>query len=103
MHRHPAIADIELGATRDGRLVFTKVRLVLDGGAYLSTSQVVIANGCYFAAGAYDVANVEIDGFATYTNNPPCGAMRGFGAVQSCYAIESAMDRLAAAAGNAPA
>ena len=102
VHRHPAIADIELGATRDGRLVFTKVRLVLDGGAYTSTSQVVIANGCYFAAGAYDVANVEIDGFATYTNNPPCGAMRGFGAVQSCYAIESAMDRLAAALGMHP-
>ncbi|MYH93288.1 MAG: molybdopterin-dependent oxidoreductase, partial [Acidimicrobiaceae bacterium] len=97
VHRHPAIADVELGATRDGRLTFTKVRLVLDGGAYVSTSQVVIANGCYFAAGAYNVANVEIDGFATYTNNPPCGAMRGFGAVQSCYAIESAMDRLAAA------
>ena len=95
VHRHPAIADVELGATGDGRLVFTKVRLVLDGGAYTSTSQVVIANGCYFAAGAYDVANVEIDGYATYTNNPPCGAMRGFGAVQSCYAIESAMDRLA--------
>lgn len=102
VHRHPAVADVELGATRDGRLVFTKVRLVLDGGAYLSTSQVVIANGCYFAAGAYDVANVEIDGFATYTNNPPCGAMRGFGAVQSCYAIESAMDRLAAALGMHP-
>ena len=102
VHRHPAIADVELGATRDGQLVFTKVRLVLDGGAYTSTSQVVIANGCYFAAGAYDVANVEIDGFATYTNNPPCGAMRGFGAVQSCYAIESAMDRLAAALGMHP-
>ena len=102
VHRHPAIADVELGATRHGRLVFTKVRLVLDGGAYASTSQIVIANGSYFAAGAYDVANVEIDGFATYTNNPPCGAMRGFGAVQSCYAIESAMDRLAAALGMHP-
>ncbi len=102
VHRHPAIADVELGATRSGRLVFTRVRLVLDGGAYTSTSQVVIANGCYFAAGAYDVDNVEIDGYATYTNNPPCGAMRGFGAVQSCYAIESAMDRLAAALGMHP-
>ena len=102
VHRHPAIADVELGATRDGRLAFTKVRLVLDGGAYTSTSPVVIANGCYFAAGAYDVADVEIDGFATYTNNPPCGAMRGFGAVQSCYAIESAMDRLAGALGLDP-
>ena len=102
VHRHPAIADVELGASADGRLVFSKVRLVLDGGAYTSTSQVVIANGCYFAAGAYDVANVDIDGYATYTNNPPCGAMRGFGAVQSCYAIESAMDRLAAALGMDP-
>ncbi len=102
VHRHPAIAEVELGATADGRLAFTRVRLVLDGGAYTSTSQVVIANGCYFAAGAYDVANVEIDGFATYTNNPPCGAMRGFGAVQSCYAIESAMDRLAAELGMHP-
>ena len=102
VHRHPAIADVELGATRDGRVVFTKVRLVLDGGAYTSTSKVVIANGCYFAAGAYDVANVWIDGYATYTNNPPCGAMRGFGAVQSCYAIESAMDRLASELGMHP-
>ena len=102
VHRHPAIADVELGATRDGRVVFTKVRLVLDGGAYTSTSKVVIANGCYFAAGAYDVENVWIDGYATYTNNPPCGAMRGFGAVQSCYAIESAMDRLASELGMHP-
>ena len=96
VHRHPATARVELGARLDGTLVFTKVRLVLDGGAYTSTSQIVIANGSYFAAGAYACANVEIDGYATYTNHPPCGAMRGFGAVQSCYAIESAMDRLAA-------
>ncbi len=102
VHRHPALADVELGATGDGELVFSKVRLVLDGGAYTSTSQVVIANGSYFAAGAYRCPNVEIDGYATYTNNPPCGAMRGFGAVQSCYAIESAMDKLARALGLHP-
>ena len=86
-----------MGATSDGKLVFSNVRLILDGGAYTSTSEIVIANGSYFAAGAYDCANVTIDGYATYTNTPPCGAMRGFGAVQSCYAIESAMDRLAGA------
>lgn len=102
VHRHPATVDVELGATSDGRLVYSKIRLVLDGGAYTSTSQVVIANASYFAAGAYDVPNVWIDGYATYTNNPPCGAMRGFGAVQSCYAIESAMDRLAAELGIHP-
>jgi xanthine dehydrogenase D subunit len=99
VHRHPGTIRVELGAHRDGTLVFTKVRMLLDGGAYTSTSYIVIANGCYFAAGAYKVDNVEIDGFSVYTNNPPCGAMRGFGAVQSCYAIESAMDKLAAALG----
>ena len=97
VHRHPSRIRIELGARRDGRLVFSKVRLLLDGGAYTSTSQIVIANASYFAAGAYRVDHVEIDGYAVYTNNPPRGAMRGFGAVQACYAIESAMDRLAGA------
>jgi xanthine dehydrogenase D subunit len=95
VHRHPAAARVELGATHDGKLVFSRVRLVLDGGAYASQSPRVIGNASFFAAGAYDVPNVQIDGYATYTNNPPCGAMRGFGLVQSCYAIESAMDRLA--------
>ncbi len=102
VRRHPARAHVELGAKRDGTLVFANVRLLLDGGAYTSTSKVVIANACYFAAGAYQVPDVRIDGFAVFTNNPPCGAMRGFGAVQACYAIESAMDRLAGALGLGP-
>ena len=97
VHRHPSRIRVELGADRDGTLVYSKVRLLLDGGAYTSTSQIVIANASYFAAGAYRVDHVEIDGYAVYTNNPPRGAMRGFGAVQACYAIESAMDRLAQA------
>ena len=82
--------------------MFANVRLLLDGGAYTSTSNVVIANACYFAAGAYQVPDVRIDGYAVFTNNPPCGAMRGFGAVQACYAIESAIDRLAIAVGIDP-
>ena len=102
VHRHPAKVWIEQGARRDGSLVFTKARLLFDGGAYTSTSRVVIANGSYFAAGAYQCDNITIDGFAVYTNNPPCGAMRGFRAVQSCYAIESSMDRLARALGMDP-
>ena len=102
VHRHPATARVELGASRDGKLVFSKVRLVLDGGAYASQSPRVIGNGSFFAGGAYDVANVWIDGYATYTNNPPCGAMRGFGLVQSIYAIESAIDRLARELGMNP-
>jgi CO/xanthine dehydrogenase Mo-binding subunit len=56
----------------------------------------VISNACAFAVGPYAVDNVLIDGVAVYTNNPPCGAMRGFGAVQSCFAAEAQMDRLAA-------
>ena len=102
VRRHPAHARVELGATRDGQIVFANVRLLLDGGAYTSTSKVVIANACYFAAGAYQVPDVRIDGYAVFTNNPPCGAMRGFGAVQACYAIESAIDRLAGELGVDP-
>ncbi|WGW11393.1 xanthine dehydrogenase subunit D [Saxibacter everestensis] len=102
VHRHPARMRFEHGARRDGRLVYVKARLLLDGGAYTSTSPVVIANASYFAAGAYEVPVAEIDGIAVYTNNPPCGAMRGFGAVQSCYGVESNMDRLATALGMDP-
>ncbi|MEU8900463.1 xanthine dehydrogenase subunit D [Nocardia sp. NPDC048505] len=97
VHRHPAKMHYEHGATRDGKLVYVKARLVFDGGAYTSTSPVVIANASYFVAGAYEVAHAEIDGLAVFSNNPPCGAMRGFGAVQSAYACESNMDKLARA------
>ncbi len=102
VHRHPAKMRYEHGATSDGKLVYVKAELVLDGGAYASTSSVVIANACYFVAGAYAVPHAEIDGFAVYTNNPPCGAMRGFGAVQSCFGCESNMDKLARALGMDP-
>ncbi|WP_318215164.1 molybdopterin cofactor-binding domain-containing protein [Streptomyces sp. SCL15-6] len=95
VHRHPAKMWFEHGATRDGKILYVRAKLLFDGGAYTSTSQVVIANGSYFAAGAYEVPHAEIDGFSVFTNNPPCGAMRGFGAVQSCYGVESNLDRLA--------
>ncbi|WP_345747288.1 molybdopterin cofactor-binding domain-containing protein [Streptomyces sp. ODS28] len=102
VHRHPAKMWFEHGATAAGELVYVKARLLFDGGAYTSTSQVVIANGSYFAAGAYEVPHAEIDGFSVFTNNPPCGAMRGFGAVQSCYGVESNLDRLARELGLDP-
>ncbi|MYR43040.1 molybdopterin cofactor-binding domain-containing protein [Streptomyces sp. SID5910] len=95
VHRHPAKMWFEHGASREGKILYVTARLLFDGGAYTSTSQVVIANGSYFAAGAYEVPHAEIDGFSVFTNNPPCGAMRGFGAVQSCYGVESNLDRLA--------
>ncbi len=97
IHRHPARIWAEHRATREGRLVAVRMRILVDGGAYASSSTAVISNACSFAVGPYAVDNVLIDGLAVYTNNPPCGAMRGFGAVQTCFATEAQMDRLAAA------
>lgn len=97
VHRHPGTLRYEHGATRDGRLVYVKARILLDGGAYASSSTAVIANASCFSCGPYGVPNATIDGIVVYTNNPPCGAMRGFGSVQNCYAHEAQMDRLAAA------
>jgi xanthine dehydrogenase D subunit len=102
VHRHPARMRYEHGATRDGTLVYVKARIILDGGAYASSSTAVIANACCFAVGPYDCPNATIDGWVVYTNNPPCGAMRGFGSVQNCYAHEAQMDKLAAALGMDP-
>jgi xanthine dehydrogenase D subunit len=102
VHRHPARLSYEHGATADGRLVYVRARIVLDGGAYASSSTAVCSNAACFAVGPYDVPNAAIDCYVAYTDNPPCGAMRGFGAVQTCFAYESQMDRLAAELGVDP-
>ncbi len=102
VHRHPARLRYEHGATTDGRLVYVRARIVLDGGAYASSSTAVCANAACFAVGPYRVPSATIDSYAVYTDNPPCGAMRGFGAVQTCFAYESQMDRLAAELGIDP-
>lgn len=97
VHRHPAKLHYEHGATRDGKLTHLKCRIVLDGGAYASASPAVVGNAASLGAGPYVVDDVDIEAVALYTNNPPCGAMRGFGAVQACFAYEAQMDKLAAA------
>ncbi|MDH5333796.1 MAG: molybdopterin-dependent oxidoreductase, partial [Thermoleophilia bacterium] len=102
VHRHPAKIWLEHRATREGRLVCVRARILIDGGAYASSSAAVISNAASFAAGPYRVDHALIDGTAVYTNNPPCGAMRGFGAVQTCFAAEAQMDRLAAELGIDP-
>ncbi len=102
VHRHPARIWAEHRATRDGRLVNVRVRVLLDGGAYASSSTAVTANAASFACGPYNVPNALIESTSVYTNNPPCGAMRGFGAVQACFAAEAQMDKLAAALGIDP-
>ncbi|HEX8627480.1 MAG TPA: molybdopterin cofactor-binding domain-containing protein [Catenuloplanes sp.] len=102
VHRHPAVLHYEHGADRDGRLVYVRARIVLDGGAYTSSTPAVVANAATLGVGPYQVPNVVMDAYGVYTNNPPCGAMRGFGAVQACFAYESQMDRLALALGMDP-
>jgi CO/xanthine dehydrogenase Mo-binding subunit len=102
VHRHPATLRYTHGAAADGRLVFVHAGIVLDGGAYASSSTAVCANAATLGIGPYEVPNVVMDCHAVYTNNPPCGAMRGFGAVQACFGYESQMDKLAARLGLDP-
>ena len=97
IHRHPAKIWMEHRSTREGRLVTVRARILLDGGAYASSSTAVTSNAASFACGPYQVDNALIESLCVYTNNPPCGAMRGFGAVQVCFAHEAQMDKLAAA------
>jgi xanthine dehydrogenase D subunit len=102
VHRHPARMWYRHEADDDGRLVRVEARIVIDGGAYASTTAAVLANACYFAVGPYRCDSVAVDGVGTRTNNPPCGAMRGFGAVQVCVAYEAQMDKLASILGIDP-
>jgi xanthine dehydrogenase D subunit len=102
VHRHPATLYYEHGVTTAGRLVSLSARVYLDGGAYMSSSPAVVANAATLGAGPYEVPNVAIDVYAAYTNNPPCGAMRGFGAVQAAFAYESQMDECARRLGLDP-
>jgi CO/xanthine dehydrogenase Mo-binding subunit len=95
VHRHPSRIWMRTGAAGDGKLVNVRIRLLIDGGAYASSSAAVIGNASTFAAGPYEVPNALIEGTCVYTNNPPCGAMRGFGAVQACFAHEAQVDKLA--------
>jgi xanthine dehydrogenase D subunit len=102
VHRHPARMYYEHGATRDGKIVYVKSRIYLDGGAYASSTGAVVVNAATLGMGPYDVPSVTMDCWGVYTNNPPCGAMRGFGAVQAAFGYESQMDKLAAELGIDP-
>jgi len=93
--RHATVIRIRTGATREGRLTGVEATLYGDGGAYASLSEKVLTRATTHASGPYDVPHVKVDCFAAYTNNAPCGAFRGFGVSQSCFAVESNMDILA--------
>jgi CO/xanthine dehydrogenase Mo-binding subunit len=102
VHRHPARLEYEHVAGDDGRLVCVRARLLFDGGAFESSSPAVVGNATTQACGPYAVPNARLVGTVAYTNNPPCGAMRGFGAPQVAIACEAQMDRLAERLGMDP-
>jgi CO/xanthine dehydrogenase Mo-binding subunit len=102
VHRHPCRITMRHHADHDGRLLRVEATFVFDGGAYASTSSAVLINGITHAQGPYHCDNATVDGWAVRTNNLPCGAMRGFGVVQACFAHEAQMDKLAAAVGVEP-
>jgi len=97
--RHPSVVRHRTGVTREGRLVAMDVDVLLDGGAYVTLSPVVLSRGCIHAAGPYRCDNTRIRGRAVATNTPPNGAFRGFGAPQTQFAMEVHMERIAEALG----
>jgi len=101
--RHPSIVRHRTGVTKKGKLVALEIEVILDGGAYVTLSPVVLSRSCLHAAGAYRCPHVRIEGRAVFTNTPPNGAFRGFGAPQTQFAIEAHMDRVAEALGMDPA
>ncbi|SDO22823.1 xanthine dehydrogenase subunit D [Geodermatophilus sp. DSM 45219] len=102
VHRHPATMTYEFGAERDGTLVYAKAHVLLDGGAYASSTAAVVGNAGTLGLGPYRFPSVAVDAYGVFTHNPPCGAMRGFGCVQAAFAHEALMDELAAAVGVDP-
>src|SRR6185312_14659948 len=100
--RHPAIVRHRTGLTSEGRLVAMDIEIVLDGGAYTTLSPVVLSRGAIHAAGPYRCANVRIAARAMFTNTPPNGAFRGFGAPQTQFGVEVHMERVAEQLGLDP-
>jgi len=92
--RHPIVMEYALGCDENGKLTALVSTMHSDSGAYASVGMAVIERAVAHSAGAYTVPNIHVHGTAVITNNVPCGAMRGFGANQACFAIESCMDEL---------
>ncbi|GAA3053958.1 molybdopterin-dependent oxidoreductase [Kitasatospora albolonga] len=100
--RHPALLRYRHHADAEGRLVKVEAQILLDGGAYAEVSAEALAAATAFSVGPYTCPNVFVDAWAVRTNNPPAGRMRGEGALQTCFAYESQLDRLAALVGVDP-
>jgi xanthine dehydrogenase molybdenum-binding subunit len=93
--RHPMWLDYTAGCDAEGNLVAVRARIVGDNGAYASVGGKVLERAAGHACGPYRVPNVDVEATAVHTNNPPSGAMRGFGANQADFALEGVLDMLA--------
>jgi xanthine dehydrogenase molybdenum-binding subunit len=93
--RHPFTMTYTVGCDDDGRLLAVRARIVGDTGAYASVGAKVLERAAGHACGAYRVPNVDVEALTVYTNNVPCGAMRGFGVPQVTFALEGLLDDLA--------
>ncbi len=100
--RHPLTMHYEVGCDERGYLTAVRARMLGDSGAYASVGGKVLERAAGHACSAYNVPCVDVEALAVYTNNPPCGAMRGFGANQAAFAMEGAVDQLAEAVGLDP-
>jgi xanthine dehydrogenase molybdenum-binding subunit len=93
--RHATQIKVKLGFKKDGTMVAAQTELFGDTGAYASLGEKVLTRATTHSTGPYIIPHVKADCFAMYTNNPPAGAFRGFGVLQSAFAIESLMDEVA--------
>ncbi len=100
--RHPAYMEFTTACDERGKLTAMKATLITDTGAYASLGGPVLQRACTHAAGPYNYQNIEIEGTAVYTNNPPAGAFRGFGVTQTCFATECNLNLLAEMVGISP-
>jgi len=93
--RHPIRLEYWAGCDADGHLTALRVRGIGDSGAYASVGMKVLERAAGHASGPYRVPDIDVHCTAVRTNNPVCGAFRGFGANQAQFAMEGVMDRLA--------
>ena len=100
--RHPAFVKSRWAVNEAGEILAIDVDVVMDGGAYLTLSPVVLSRGVLHAAGPYRCPVVRVRGRCVATNHPPHGAFRGFGAPQTTFAYERQMQKLAIARGEDP-
>ncbi|OGC74963.1 MAG: hypothetical protein A2145_00660 [candidate division Zixibacteria bacterium RBG_16_40_9] len=95
--RHPMEIKLKTGASKKGKLLALEAEIIGDTGAYASWGVNVLRKAGVHISGPYEIPNVKVDSYAVFTNNPFCGAMRGFGTAQAAFAYESQMDEMAQA------